>query len=116
VPVHNIAQKRNPHLLPTPERRRHRPQIQRSTRSRSGFTGVFPHGKNGWGAKISVNGQIHCLGTFPTRELAAAAFSEAAEYRAAANLQRKMEATKRVMDRIKRCNSSRDVSEGKSRG
>jgi hypothetical protein len=90
-------------LSPTPEHRRHhRPQIRRSTRSRSGYRGVFSHGRNGWGAKISINGQIHCLGTFPNRELAAAAFSEAAAYREAANLQRKMEATKRVMDRIKR--------------
>jgi hypothetical protein len=42
------------------------------------------HGLNGWAARISINGKIHCLGTFPTRVLAAAAFSEAAEYRSCA--------------------------------
>jgi hypothetical protein len=101
VPQSVLAQKR---ASPLSSSTRRRLKIQRSTRSRSGYRGVFPAGKNGWCSKISINGQIHCLGSFPTRELAAAAFSEAAEHRAAANLQRKLEASKRVIDRIRRGN------------
>jgi hypothetical protein len=52
------------------------------SRSRSGFRGVYRHGQSGkWISEISVNGRKRHLGVFPTAELAAAAYQEAASNR-----------------------------------
>ena len=43
-----------------------------------GFKGVFPHGKNGWRARITVNYKSKNLGTYKTKHEAAMAYNLAA--------------------------------------
>ena len=54
-------------------------QNQRKTKSGSstGLLGVSKHGKNGWRAKIYLNGQATILGTFKSPELAHEKYLEA---------------------------------------
>lgn len=41
----------------------------------SGIKGVYPNGKSGWMSRIMVAGVDHYLGTYPTKEAAAAAYA-----------------------------------------
>jgi hypothetical protein len=55
---------------------------QAQSLSRSGLRGAYRHKQSGkWIAEISVNGKKRHLGVFPTAELAAAAYQEAATQR-----------------------------------
>ena len=58
----------------------HQSKFQRSTRSKTGFRGVYLHGA-GFRAVISENGRLVSLGTFKTAREASAAFNLAAKRR-----------------------------------
>jgi glutamate-1-semialdehyde aminotransferase len=85
--------------------RARQPKFQRST-NRSRLKGVYAHGKHGYRALICIHGKLTHLGTFSSRELAAAAYSAAAECRESENVARKVEAAKRLLESIERACAS----------
>jgi hypothetical protein len=71
-------------------------------RTRSGYTGVFPHGKHGWRAAIKDGPKLRHLGSYPTLELAAEAYAIAHARYAAKRLERRKRAAARRNEQAER--------------
>jgi hypothetical protein len=76
--------------------------LHRSARNRSGYTGVFPHGKHGWRAVIKDGPKLRHLGSYPTLELAAESYAIAHARYAAKRLERRKRAAARRNEQAER--------------
>ena len=63
--------------------------LHRSARNSSGYTSVYPHGKNGWRAVIKDGPKLRHIGSYPTPELAAEAYAIARVRQTAKSLKRR---------------------------
>jgi hypothetical protein len=63
--------------------------LHRSARNSSGYTSVYPHGKNGWRAAIKDGPKLRHIGSYPTPELAAEAYAIARARHTAKSLKRR---------------------------
>jgi hypothetical protein len=97
VPTHFSAQQKRETTSPSPPKSSARRQLQRSPTNRSGYRGVFATARRQWRALICVRGKVTHIGTFESREDAAAAYAKAAALRDA---ERRMRVRARADQRI----------------